>query len=131
MSDADQELKYDYSLREWVKYGGGRVSERSDTDWVYYHIDLNEFRLGKYLLRFDQLEEFCGGGYALTDTGESGRWLTEPIVHGEIIGLRTEERVSGVSRPGYWIVLNLGQVEIVPGANHRKPASIVGDGITD
>jgi hypothetical protein len=131
MSDADpaQVVKYDMALREWLRFR--LVSERSNTDWVYYHLDLNEWRLGKYLLTIDELKNYCAGGYVLADIGADSQWLAAPTVHGEIVGLQTEERVGGESRPGYWIVLNLGEIEIVPGAKGRRPVSLSTNGFTD
>lgn len=132
MSDQHEEYKFDLALREWRQMS--LVSDRSDTDWLYYCDSINEFRLGKYLITFEQLVQYCNGQWALVDherVDADRSWF----VHGQIIGVQTEEeaghRPNVVWRPGFWIVLNLGQVEIVPGANARKPASLEGDGIRD
>lgn len=127
--------KYDLALREWVQEG--LASEASDVDYLYYSYSLNEYRLGKYLLTIDELAAYTHG-HILVDmprlrdisanTGWADRDTYLECSLGEIIGVQTEElRQFGsqpVWRPGHWIVLNLGEVEIVPGSVFTKPIMV-------
>lgn len=131
MSDARHFKKYDLALREWDQEC--LVSDQSDSDYLYYSYSLNEYRLGKYLLTIDQLTGYTIGHILvdmprLRETGAAkGIVDREDYLDcslGEIIGVRTEELLGNVWRPGHWIVLNLGEVEIVPGSVSTKPIMV-------
>lgn len=123
-------IKYDLALREWERYG--LVSDREDSPFIYYHVDLNEWRLDRYLVTVEQLEIMTQGGWHLFERDASANSGQRDM--GEIIGLRTESDLIddgsfyvGPRTPGYWIVSSSGQIEIVPGAETRKPITVVGD----
>lgn len=129
-------IKYDLALREWERYG--LVSDREGSPYVYYHGGLNEWRLDKYLITEEYLAKTTLGGWHLIDSADIRRLAIDSIYtrestlsvsKGEIIGVKTEglhEVADGVfaRTPGYWIVLNLGQIEIVPGSNTLKPITV-------
>lgn len=127
--------KYDLALRVWERIG--YVSDREGSPFVYYNPGLNEYRLDRYLITEEKLTEMTTGGWWLIDKEkaipvvEAGGKLTD-ISFGEIIGCKTEGVIQndrgewqGLGTPGYWIVLNNGQIDIVPGSVSRKPIRVV------
>lgn len=121
-------IKYDLALREWERVG--YVSDREGSPFVYYHSGLNEFRLDRYLVTEAQLTIMTEDGWHLFERDASAASGARDV--GEIIGCKTESWLTPPDEParmtpGYWIVLSSGQIEIVPGAETRKPITVVGD----
>lgn len=122
--------KYDLALRVWERIG--YVSDRKGSPFVYYHSGLNEYRLDRYLVTEDQLTMMTTGGWSLYEHNAKVVGNTGYHRLGEIIGCKTETVLNGgISgfyspdrMPGYWIVSNLGKIDIFPGSNTRKPITV-------
>lgn len=124
---------YDLALREWERIG--YVSDRPDSPFVYYHLPLNEWRLDRYLVTLGQLSTMTEGGWHLFESDQKANSGWRDL--GEIIGCKTEGveygdfQVEVRRTPGYWIVLNLGQIDIYPGSVSRKPITVDTNAVGD
>lgn len=104
--------RYDLNLQKWT-----RAASIESGDVVYSRG--SELRLGRYLMTAEEFIEayITKATHVLVGHGE------EPW--GEIVGVIFEDELSPFKdNQGYWVVENLGEVDIFPGQNSHRPVRL-------